>query len=127
MPAPTTTLLIEGSFSELAEEFANYVDSIRKEGSLQSEIAPLLQPIRQQEQAEGEPDRKQYDEVLKKIVASATALNGAPEKGELGNKTNLAKLWPRSFIEDWARVVGKILEDEQKKRIEEKKLANICG
>ncbi|KAJ5242456.1 Eukaryotic translation initiation factor [Penicillium citrinum] len=80
MPAPTTTLLIEGSFSELAEEFANYVDSIRKEGSLQSEIAPLLQPIRQQEQAEGEPDRKQYDEVLKKIVASATALNGAPEK-----------------------------------------------
>ncbi|CAI7579210.1 unnamed protein product [Penicillium pancosmium] len=80
MPAPTTTLLIEGSFSELAEEFANYIDSLRKEGSLQSEIAPLLQPIREQEQSEGEPDQKQYDEVLKKIVGAATALNGAPEK-----------------------------------------------
>ena len=34
MPAPTTTLLIEGSFSELAEEFAQYVDALRKEGSL---------------------------------------------------------------------------------------------
>lgn len=83
MPAPTNTLLIEGSFSELAEEFAQYVDALHKEGNLQSEIAPLLQPIRQQEQSEGEPDLKQHDEVLKKIVAAATALNGAPEKGEL--------------------------------------------
>ena len=82
MPAPTNTLLIEGSFSELAEEFAQYVDALRKEGSLQSEIAPLLEPIRQQEQSEGEPDLKQRDEVLKKIVAAATVLNGAPEKGK---------------------------------------------
>lgn len=88
MPAPTTTLLIEGSFSELAEEFANYIDSLRKEGSLQSEIAPLLQPIREQEQSEGEPDQKQYDEVLKKIVGAATALNGAPEKGEWESPRN---------------------------------------
>ncbi|KAJ5092131.1 Eukaryotic translation initiation factor [Penicillium alfredii] len=80
MPAPTTTLLIEGSFSELAEEFAQYVDALRKEGNLQSEIAPLLQPLRQQEQSEGEPDLKQRDEVLKKLVSAATALNGAPEK-----------------------------------------------
>lgn len=82
MPGPTTTLLIEGSFSELVEEFANYIDSLRKDDSLKSEIAPLLQPIRQQEQSEGEPDQKQNDEVLKKLVAAATALNGAPEKGE---------------------------------------------
>ncbi|KAJ6145299.1 Eukaryotic translation initiation factor [Penicillium chermesinum] len=80
MPAPTNTLLIEGSFSELAEEFAQYIDALRKEESLQSEIAPLLQPIRQQEQSEGEPDLKQHDEVLKKLVGAATALNGAPEK-----------------------------------------------
>lgn len=82
MPAPTNTLLIEGSFSELAEEFAQYIDTLRKEGSLQSEIAPLLEPIRQQEQSEGEPDLKQRDEVLKKLVGAAAVLNGAPEKGE---------------------------------------------
>ncbi|KAJ6109707.1 Eukaryotic translation initiation factor [Penicillium sp. IBT 16267x] len=80
MPAPTNTLLIEGSFAELAEEFAQYVDALRKEDTLQSEIAPLLQPIREQEQSEGEPDLKQRDEVLKKIVAAAAVLNGAPEK-----------------------------------------------
>jgi translation initiation factor 3 subunit M len=82
MPAPTTTLLIEGSFTELADEFAQYIDALRKEGSLQSEIAPLLEPLRQQEQSEGEADLKQRDEVLKKLVASATALSAAPEKGE---------------------------------------------
>ncbi|KAF7718372.1 Eukaryotic translation initiation factor 3 subunit M [Penicillium ucsense] len=80
MPAPTNTLLIEGSFSELAEEFAQYIDTLRKEGSLQSEIAPLLEPIRQQEQSEGEADLKQRDEVLKKLVGAAAVLNGAPEK-----------------------------------------------
>jgi translation initiation factor 3 subunit M len=88
MPAPTNTLLIEGSFSELADEFAQYIDTLRKEGSLQSEIAPLLEPIRQQEQSEGEPDLKQRDEVLKKLVGAATVLNGAPEKGELGYGVN---------------------------------------
>jgi len=82
MPAPTTTLLIEGSFSELAEEFAQYLDALRKEeSSLQSEVAPLLEPLRQQEQNEQEPDVKQRDEVLKKLVAAATVLNSAPEKG----------------------------------------------
>lgn len=93
MPAPTTTLLIEGSFSELADEFAQYLDALRKEGSLQSEIAPLLQPLRQQEQSEGEPDLKQRDEVLKKLVGAAAALNGAPEKGEL---VDFAKSRPTS-------------------------------
>lgn len=85
MPAPTNTLLIEGSFSELAEEFAQYIDTLRKDETLQSEIAPLLQPLREQEQSEAEPDLKQRDEVLKKLVGAATALNGAPEKGEWKN------------------------------------------
>lgn len=83
MPAPTTTLLIEGSFSELAEEFAQYLDALHKEesSSLQSEVAPLLEPLRQEEQNEQEPDLKQRDELLKKLVAAATVLNSAPEKG----------------------------------------------
>ncbi|CAG8132593.1 unnamed protein product [Penicillium nalgiovense] len=88
MPAPTNTLLIEGSFTELADEFAQYIDALHKEGSLQSEIAPLLEPLRQQEQSEGEADLKQRDEVLKKLVSSATALNSAPEK-EITSAYNL--------------------------------------
>jgi translation initiation factor 3 subunit M len=93
MPAPTNTLLIEGSFSELSDEFAQYIDTLRKEGSLQSEIAPLLEPIRQQEQSEGDADLKQRDEVLKKLVGAAAVLNGAPEKGELG-------IWRGLNVED---------------------------
>ncbi|KAH8432584.1 PCI domain protein [Aspergillus melleus] len=83
MPAPTTTLLIEGSFSELADEFAQYIDALRKteEGTtLQAEISPLLEPLRQQEQTDAQPDAKQRDEVLKKLVSAAAALNTAPEK-----------------------------------------------
>ncbi|PWY67690.1 hypothetical protein BO83DRAFT_365537 [Aspergillus eucalypticola CBS 122712] len=80
---PSTTLLIEGSFTELADEFAQYIDALRKSeasSSLQSEISPLLQPLREQEQSEAEPDRKQRDEVLKKLVSAAVVLNSAPEK-----------------------------------------------
>lgn len=86
MPAPTTTLLIEGSFSELADEFAQYIDSLNKneDSSVQADLAPLLQPLRDQEQNEQETDVKQRDEVLKKLVASASSLNTAPEKGECG-------------------------------------------
>ena len=83
MPAPTTTLLIEGSFSELAEEFAQYVDSLSPDqpGALQADLAPLLQPLREQEQNEQETEVTQRDEVLKKLVAAAAVLNAAPEKG----------------------------------------------
>ncbi|PYI10543.1 PCI domain protein [Aspergillus sclerotiicarbonarius CBS 121057] len=83
MPAPSTTLLIEGSFTELADEFAQYIDALRKPeaaSSLQTEISPLLQPLREQEQSDAEPDRNQRDEVLKKLVSAAVVLNGAPEK-----------------------------------------------
>ncbi|OJJ42982.1 hypothetical protein ASPZODRAFT_136855 [Penicilliopsis zonata CBS 506.65] len=90
MPAPTTTLLIEGSFTELAEEFAQYLDTLRKnEGpSVQAEITPLLQPLREKEQADEEPDLKQRDEVLKKLVSAAAVLNTAPEK-EITSAYNL--------------------------------------
>ena len=84
MPAPTTTLLIEGSFSELAEEFAQYLDALRKDdaSNIQADIVPLLQPLRQREQNEEQPDLKQRDEILKKLVSGAASLNAAPEKGE---------------------------------------------
>jgi translation initiation factor 3 subunit M len=93
MLGPTNTLLIEGSFAELADELAQYIDTIRKtqsEGSsLQAEIAQTLELLREQEQAEEEPSStqnqqilKQRDDVLKKLVIAAVALNAAPEKGE---------------------------------------------
>ena len=93
MPASTNTLLIEGSFAELADELAQYIDAIRKtqsEGSsLQTEVAPALEQLREQEQAEEELSSaqrqqilEQRDSVLKKLVVAAVALNAAPEKGD---------------------------------------------
>lgn len=84
MPAPTNTLLIEGSFTELCEELAQYIDVLRSnEGgaSVSTEITPLLEPLRQQEQNGEEANLGQRDEVLKKIVGAAAILNNAPEKG----------------------------------------------
>ncbi|WEW60083.1 hypothetical protein PRK78_005567 [Emydomyces testavorans] len=90
MAAPTNTLLVEGAFSELAEELAQYVDSVRKtqtEGSIHAEIAPALERLRGQEQSEEElsPAQQQQvlkerDELLKKLVVASAALNAAPEK-----------------------------------------------
>lgn len=91
MAAPPNTLLIEGTFSELAEELAHYIDAIRKsqtEGSVHAEIAPALDKLREQEQSEEELSStqqqqvlKERDEVLKKLVVASAALNAAPEKG----------------------------------------------
>jgi hypothetical protein len=88
MPGPSNTLLIEGSFSELAEELAQYLDNVNKadtNSGLQNEIASSLAEIREQEQAE-EPveaasTQKKKDDVLKKVVGRASVLNTAPEKG----------------------------------------------
>ena len=73
MPGAKTTLLIEGSFDELTDEFAQYIDSLKKSqgddsAALQAETAELLK------------DNKK-DEVLKKLVVASQALNQAPEKG----------------------------------------------
>ncbi|KAJ4301161.1 hypothetical protein N0V90_003251 [Kalmusia sp. IMI 367209] len=72
MPGPTTTLLIEGTFEELADELAQYIDNLKKsqgdEGStIQSETADLLK-------------ENKKDEVLKKLVMGSQTLNQAPEK-----------------------------------------------
>lgn len=73
MAGPSNTLLIEGSFEELADELAHYIDEVKKKisednAALQSEITPLL-------------EQSQKDEVLKKLVIGSSALNTAPEKG----------------------------------------------
>jgi translation initiation factor 3 subunit M len=90
MPGPSNTLLIEGSFSELADELAQYLDTVSKSeagSGVQSEISSTLGEIREKEQAEEPVDpasiQKQKDEVLKKIVGKAVVLNSAPEKGQL--------------------------------------------
>ena len=76
MPGPSSTLLVEGSFEELADELAHYLDEVQKKQSpdnanLQSEITPLL-------------EKGQKDEALKKLVTASDVLNIAPEKGEAG-------------------------------------------
>ena len=74
MPSPSNTLLIEGSFEELADELAHYIDEVKKKPTedsaptIQSEIGPLL-------------EQGQKDEALKKLVIGSTILNTAPEKG----------------------------------------------
>lgn len=73
MAGPTNTLLIEGTFEELVDEIAVYIDNLKKaqgdeNSSIQSECGPLLQ--------EGKKE-----DVLKKIVTGSIALNSAPEKG----------------------------------------------
>ncbi|OMP84931.1 Eukaryotic translation initiation factor 3 subunit M [Diplodia seriata] len=57
MPAPTNTLLIEGSFEELADELAQYL----------AEVGSLL-------------EENKKDDVLKKLVTASAVLNSAPEK-----------------------------------------------
>lgn len=73
MPGPSNTLLIEGSFEELADELAHYIDEVKKKpgedgSTIKSEIGPLL-------------EKGQKDEALKKLVIGSTVLNMAPEKG----------------------------------------------
>ena len=73
MPGPSNTLLIEGSFEELTDELAHYIDEIKKKQgeentSVQAEITPLL-------------EQGQKDDALKKLVNGSTILNAAPEKG----------------------------------------------
>ncbi|KAJ9503557.1 hypothetical protein LTR99_002319 [Exophiala xenobiotica] len=87
MPGPSNTLLIEGSFSELAEELAHYLDTLAKseEGAgVSADVAQFLNNIREAEQSEEPVDessvQQQKDEVLKKIVTKASVLNSAPER-----------------------------------------------
>lgn len=91
MPGPSNTLLIEGSFSELSEELAQFIDGVAKaeEGAgLRADIKSNIEAIQQIEQAEDSQTTDQAklgqlkDDTLKKIVTKAEELNNAPEKGK---------------------------------------------
>jgi translation initiation factor 3 subunit M len=71
MAGPVNTLLIDGSFEELVNELATYIDNLKNAGdtTLATEIAPLL-------------EQSKKDDVLKKLVLASAALHNAPEKGE---------------------------------------------
>ena len=91
MPAPSTTLLIEGTFRELVDEFANYIDNLKKSqnqseesaSSLKDDVQPLLEKYAQTEEAnEAEKTEEAREEVLKAIVQPASSvLHLAPERG----------------------------------------------
>lgn len=65
-----TQVFVDGTFEDLADELAGYLDNVKKvdesEG-VRAEIKPLL-----------EANKK--DEALKRLVTSSTVLNAAPEK-----------------------------------------------
>ena len=73
MPAPTNTLIVEGSFEELSDEFAAYLDALSatqgQQTTVQSEVQPLL-------------EGGQKEEALKKLVVASAILRNAPERGE---------------------------------------------
>lgn len=81
MPALLNTLLIDGSFEELSEELAQYIDDIKKKqgdeaASTRNDITPFLQQGKQ-------------DDVLKKLVLSSISLNAAPEKGMIQSRSSI--------------------------------------
>jgi transcriptional regulator with GAF, ATPase, and Fis domain len=94
MPGASNTLLIEGTFSELAEELAQYLDNLAKseEGAgVVSDSEQLLNSIREAEQSEDADEaslQSNKDEVLKKIVTKAAVLNSAPERGRISTQTD---------------------------------------
>lgn len=80
----TSTLLIEGSFPELAEELAQYLDTLSEGAGISASIEGDLNSIREaesQESPEEESIQKSKDDALKKIITKATVLNAAPERG----------------------------------------------
>lgn len=69
MPAPTNTLIVEGTLEELADEMGVYIDNLRKEGEpIQPQVNKLLQEGKQ-------------EDAFKVLVGSSSVLNSAPEKG----------------------------------------------
>lgn len=86
----TSTLLIEGSFPELAEELAQYLDSLSEGAGILASIEGDLNSIREaesQESDEVQSIQKSKDDVLKKIITKATVLNAAPERGKKPEST----------------------------------------
>ncbi|KFY44836.1 hypothetical protein V494_01281, partial [Pseudogymnoascus sp. VKM F-4513 (FW-928)] len=68
--AATQQVFIDGTFEDLADELAGYIDNVKKASDsegVRAEIKPLLAANKK-------------DDVLKKLVTAAPALNAAPEK-----------------------------------------------
>lgn len=68
--AATNQVFIDGTFEDLADELAGYIDNVNKAddaAGVRAEIKPLL-------------EANQKDEVLKKLVTASPALNTAPER-----------------------------------------------
>lgn len=81
-----STLLIEGSFAELAEELAQYLDTLEENADVLSSIESELGQIREIDSQEtaNTSAQKYKDDILKKIITKATVLNKAPERGMSG-------------------------------------------
>jgi hypothetical protein len=76
MPAPTNTLLIEGTQEELSLELAQFIDGLRKDASpIHPDIASAIN-----EEAKWKDQAKKED-ALKKLVGASSVLNSAPERG----------------------------------------------
>ncbi|KAI5295217.1 hypothetical protein KEM55_006288, partial [Ascosphaera atra] len=86
MSTSTKTLLVEGTFTELVDEFSQYIDALRKTqeaGSLHAELSPALEKLREQERPGEElsgDELAQSEQILKKVVDASSVLNGAPDK-----------------------------------------------
>ncbi len=102
MPPPSNTLLIEGTFSELAEELSQYIDNVAKSedgAGLRALVEPSLATIREAEQSQetqstdGAKVQAARDDLMKKIVTKASVLNGAPEKGIVDCRC-CCRCWP---------------------------------
>jgi translation initiation factor 3 subunit M len=63
-------VFIDGTFEDLADELASYIDNLKKvddDAGVRAEVKPLL-------------DANKKDDALKKLVTTSPALNSAPEK-----------------------------------------------
>ena len=63
-------VFIDGTFEDLADELASYIDNLKKvdeDAGVRAEVKPLL-------------DANKKDDALKKLVTASPALNSAPEK-----------------------------------------------
>lgn len=79
------TLQVEGTFTELAQELADFLDNQKKDtaGSLKAEVAPLLEKYIQAEGSE-DPDALDFvkDDILRALVGSSNALLSSSDRGE---------------------------------------------
>ncbi|KAL9101617.1 MAG: hypothetical protein Q9163_003136 [Psora crenata] len=113
MPAPANTLLIEGTFEELADELAGYIDDIQKKhnpdaASIKTDIIPLL-------------EKDQKDDALKKLVTGSSVLNTAPERG-FTNGVPIAE-----FIAAYNLLVHLILQTPQTNIFLPRITHNLCS